>query len=120
MVASRAAHWMVLPKAAGWCLVHKRNRLGQFKTVYVSLQLAVKLLEVRGESSLLNFCKGLGELKLDLLDGARVFFVVFLVEEIVDISWVKGLDPFLDDQGLVEHLNFTVLLSIWTRSANFF
>ena len=47
-----------------------------------------------------------------MLDGARVFFVVFLVEEIVDVSGVKGLDPFLDDQGLVEHLNFTVLLPI--------
>jgi len=91
----------VLSKAAGRCLIHKYDRLSQIKAINVYLKLAVKLLEVWRESSLLDFLKCLRELKLNLLDRAGVFFVIFLVEEIVDVLGVKRLNPFLNNQGLV-------------------
>lgn len=76
---------MVLAEARRRRLVHEDERLHQLKPVFVSLQLAIDVLEVRRELGLLDFEQRLGELQLHLLNRAGVFLVVLLVEEVVDV-----------------------------------
>ena len=68
--------------------------------------------QVRRKLSSFNIFNWLFKLHLNFLDFLWLLFFLCLEVEVVDILWVKWLNPLGDDESLLEELHFFILLII--------